>query len=651
LHAAVFWALSSLPLFAYAQAPSADKEAIDRRLVHEVENAAKISIQEGDTIFLERKEHIPASRLTKKASDYEGIVTGIVAPKNIVVHQRIDEVKLEPDGVTFRYAIHVEPGASSGGGRVQLTLNLIERTGLANTIKTSKQTHVITITPAKSKASDLALDFAGYRLYHGLAKERIEALAKKGVTVSIADQAKLPSLEKLNAEGTSLVLELDRWRRRAWIAHRHLIAARSSKDEKIASAAKAYLANLDKPDSELSGIPQQPQATQQPQGGGEKTAPVETLKPVAVEPVSKPGEGKPAGSLAPVSSYEQGSEGEEEEVESQRPAEKPKDKPAEKAATKPVVATTGPAEQAKAEGRTQEASLTEVLEGKAKEIPIPTYPRALIMDDPNVAYGGGVRIELANVKGVRGTSGTAPAIFYEASAAVTRFIGVDLTVPTALVSIDVQRAQSTYTMGNPLLSAKYRFNLPELGDRQPVLSLRGRWAIPIQPRHFIPPTDLGAEDFSMPAHFADTSAFLLAKTAVGLGFNAAWQASIVMLSLQAYSDYFFPVKNADDQTAFFTLSYGASVGVLPFGDVLGIFLEGRSASLLTGPRRTEFFTYLGARAHFADLIEPSVWLCLPVGSVNDATGLQIGFGLHVMYDVADAVTIGKSVRQDQPLLE
>jgi hypothetical protein len=155
----------------------------------------------------------------------------------------------------------------------------------------------------------------------------------------------------------------------------------------------------------------------------------------------------------------------------------------------------------------------------------------------------------------------------------------------------------------------------------------------------------------MPAHFADTTAFLLGKTALGLGFNAAYQANIVLVGLQAYTDYYFPVKNADDPTNFFTISYGASVGVVPFDGMIGAFLEARATSLLTGPRRTELFSYLGVRGHLADIVEPSLWLCLPIGSVTDVTGLQIGIGLHVMYDVADAISLGKASPSDRPLLE
>src|SRR5262249_19231985 len=162
------------------------------------------------------------------------------------------------------------------------------------------------------------------------------------------------------------------------------------------------------------------------------------------------------------------------------------------------------------------------------------------------------------------------------------------------------------------------FHLPEVGGRMPVLTVRGRWAIPIQPLHVVPPTQLGAEEFSQPAHFADLSAFLLEKSAFGLGVNAAWMTNIIYIGFQLYTDYFVPVSGANDREKFLAFNYGASVGVLPVGDLIGIFLETRAESIFAGPRRTEFFTYLGARAHF-EFVEPAVWLALPLGSVRDVT--------------------------------
>jgi hypothetical protein len=648
---------------AIAQTPE-EKQAVDQRLVHKVDFAAKLSIEEGDTLFIEKTEKIPAKRIAKKLADYEAIVTGVTAPKGIVVHDRIDDVKLEPAGdkitITFRYVVHADPGAS-GGGHVQLALKLIERTGLGNVVAEAKVKQTLHIVAPKSQLADLQQDFKGYRLYNALAKEKMDLLqTKAGIKLSLVDQGKLPALDRVGPETATTVFEFNRFRTRVWVAHRHLVQARASKDDKIAGAAKAYLSNLDKPESDLSGLPEGAavaKAETKPQA-------IETLKPERVEEVGGPKTGqkgagdKASSSITPLSSYEPGSESEEDEpTEPTRPKteEKPKGKegpkqpvaPGQKGETKVAQAGDEPAQPG-----LRKASVlggAELLEERelSKEIPIPLYSRALVLDDPNIAYAAGVRFQWASVKGIHSTSGIAPAFFYEGQAAITRNLGVELSVPTAFVSLDVQRAQATYVMGNPLLSAKYRFHLPEVNGRAPVLTVRARWAIPLQPLHAVPPTQLGAEEFSQPAHFDDLTAFLLEKSAFGAGVNAAWQTNIVYLGFQLYSDYYFPVSGANDQTSFLTMSYGASVGVLPFGDLVGFFLEGRAASLFAGPRRTEFFTYLGARGHFADFVEPAAWIAIPIGDVHDVSSFQFGGGLRFSYDIQDAIVLSKGSSRDR----
>jgi hypothetical protein len=164
------------------------------------------------------------------------------------------------------------------------------------------------------------------------------------------------------------------------------------------------------------------------------------------------------------------------------------------------------------------------------------------------------------------------------------------------------------------------------------------------------------EEFTQPAHFVDLSAFLLEKNGFGAGANAAWMSGLIYLGAQMYADYYVPVSGANDQSSFMALSYGASVGAMPIGDIFGVFLEGKATSLLAGPRRTEFFTYLGARGRFADLVEPAVWIALPLGSVHDVTGFQFGASLRFAYDVEDAIVLskssaGESSLQDRPLLK
>jgi hypothetical protein len=636
---------------AVAQTRPDDRATIDQRLVKRVDAAPKLEIQEGDTLFVEKREVVPSKRITKKIADYEAIVTGITQPKGIVVHLRADEVKLEPLGdktaIVFRYAIHAEPGAG-GAGKIGARLDLVERTGLANTIVQVKVSHEIKIVPSKATVAELASDFWGYRLYRKLAEEKISALERKSLNLTFADQGRIPTLERVAPEVALDVFEMERFRRRAWVAHRHLTAARASRDAAVAAAAKTYLDNLERPDDQLSGLPVI--------GGTGRPDPV-TLKPERTEPAPT-GQRSGDGTLAPITSYEPGVEGDEPDAE---PVQEPAPQPAEP--KEPVqIAKADP----NAPQQPQDPALVETpggdrrkdddfLGGRAtrNEVVIPDYPRTLVLDDVNIAHAGGIRFSYAAVE-LNGTSGLAPALFYYGQTALTRSFGIELTVPTVLINLDVPRARTRYLMGNPLLAAKYRFHLPEVEGRRPALTLRARWGIPISPLNTIPPTGYGAEEFSRPAHFADTYAFMLEKNNLGLGAQVAYQIGIVHSSLQLYFDYFFPVEsNAVDNSKFFTINWGAAVGVLPLeSDILGIYAEARTSSLLLGPGRTELFTYLGARSHFLEYLEGALWVSLPIGSVNRVTGFQLGADLRFSYDINEVITVGRSGgRQERGLLD
>lgn len=649
-----------------------ERAAIDRRLARIVEvKGQALTIEEGDTILLEVRELVPASRFTRKLGEYEGAVLGIGAPKGIVVHPRADELRLEPQGdkvaATLRYAIHADPGSAGlRGARLELTPTVLERTGLANSVAQMKRTFAVAVVPAKApKPAELAADFWGYRLYHGLASAKAAALAKKGVPgLSLADQGRVPSLDRASAELAAEVHAFERDRRRTWVAHRHLIAARTLQDPKVASLAGTYLANLDKPAEQLRDLPdvaivegqRPPPSDPIPPSGGQASG--ATLKPERVEPASGGKAGEGGDTLAPAGAYELGSDADDDEPipAPGAPAKDPAPAPAEakgSAPGQPVTVATGGGEGEAAAPRGGEQELPDddlLAARKAREIPIPSYPRSLVLDDPNVAHDLSVRFSFASID-LRGASAITPAIFYHGQLGITRAIGLEVTVPTALVSVDVERAQSVYVMGNPLVSAKYRLYLPEVEGRRPALTLRARWAIPISPLNNIPPTQLGAEEFSFPAHFVDTYAFLLEKTDLGLGVNAAWQVGMIYAGVQVYGDYFLPVSTALDQTSFPTLSYGVSAGVLPLGDLLGVYLEGRATSLFSGPTRTEFFTYLGARGRFADSMEVAAWGSLPIGSVARVSSIQFGFELRVAYDVVDVVTIGRTGSREADLLE
>lgn len=627
-----------------------DRATIDQRLTKRVEFAAKLSIEEGDTLFLERRELVPSKRITKKLGDYEGIVTGITAPKGIVVHARIDEIKLEPLGdktaVIFRYAIHSDP-QSTGGGKVALTLNLVERTGLANTVVSAKLQTEMKIVPFKATVGELTADFWGYRTYRKLAEEKMAGLERKNLRgLSLADQARLPTIDRVTTDVALEVFEFERARRRVWIAHRRLTAARGSSDTKISSAGKVFFDNLERPSDQLTGLPGAEQKQEEP---------VTTLKPDRVEPVGQSGQGTSGGgtTLAPVTSYEPGTEGDDPDIS--EPAQPdPRTEPGQaKAPDKPVEVATADPNQPPPDPTIGPGGKKEddFLDGRPRrrEIPIPTYPRGLVLDDVNIAHAGGVRYSHASVN-VGGTSATAPAIFYYAQAGVTRAFGIELTVPTVLIDLDVPRARTRYLMGNPLLAAKYRFHLPTIEGRQPALTVRARWGIPISPLNTIPPTTRGAEAFSRPAHFDDPYAFTLEKNDFGLGISAAYQIGMIFTGVQMYGDYFVPVSDSQDTQRFPTFSWGATVGVMPVGELLQIHLEGRSTTLISGPGRTDFFTYLGVRSRFIEHGEAAVWGALPIGPVNRVSGFQLGIDVRYTYDIQDAIILGTGAG-DRGILE
>ena len=141
------------------------------------------------------------------------------------------------------------------------------------------------------------------------------------------------------------------------------------------------------------------------------------------------------------------------------------------------------------------------------------------------------------------------------------------------------------------------------------------------------------------------------KTALGLGTNAAWQYDLFEVGLQLYLDYFTPVEGAQETTSFLAFSYGASFGVLPFGDLVGFFAEARAVSLFAGPRRTEFFAYLGARARLLDYLEPALWVGYPLGSVSNVSGLQVGLELRFSYDLEAIVEDSTTVERDDSIFE
>ncbi|MCA9552291.1 MAG: hypothetical protein KC933_19810, partial [Myxococcales bacterium] len=616
---------------------------VERRVANVQPSAAKHSVASGDTLFLERTVEAKPGVIRGGVTDYEGLVTGVVAPDGVVVHTRVDEVRLEPTSggtaIHFIYLIHADPGAR-GGGRVKLTLSLVERRGLANVVAKQEVTHWITVGGPEPSPRDLAASFYGYRHFAKRAQVGRAVLAKAGVQVSLREDVRMPPLNRANDKVTARVFTFIQDRDRLWSAHRQLVAASKSGDAKVANAARAYLNALDAPDDGLSGLPDVAlvEGAAPPPAPPPPSSTIVRLEPTASEPAG--GGGSPSGGgapLTPVGSYDSTGDS---EAEPTLPSRRRTDEltPEELAATAepPKPPTAAPkADQPPADELVEEVSDDPFSDGGARRyLRIPSYSRGLVLDDPNIAFGGAFRMAWANAKVL--VPAVASAFFLDAQFALTRYLGAELTIPTQYVNVDVEGARSVFAMGKPLVALKWRLFLPDVLGRRPALTLRTRVGIPFSPLHTVPPSWV-AENFTREVHFADTYAFFMEKTNVGLGASAAWQYQLFYFGAQFYTDYFIPVAGSVDPTSFFTLNYGVSFGALPFGDLVGFYAEARATSLLAGPGRTEFFTYFGARARFFEHLEPALWIAFPLGSVRNANTFQIGAEIRFSYDLYDVL--------------
>ena len=225
---------------------SAEKKVVGKRLAHVVNYRRSVKIEEGDTLFVVHRVKVRRKRVRGNELDYEAIVDGVRAPKGISIDERVDNITIRSARknrleVTFRYAINVLPGTRRGG-RVNFKLKLIAREGLSGAVLTVPLSHKVKVRPAKPSAVDLAADFHGHRIYKKLAHDRLKALARKGIKgLSMRANARIPAIVGVGRQITSQVAEFDKWRRRMWIAYRHLLVAKSLADRALAAQAKTYL--------------------------------------------------------------------------------------------------------------------------------------------------------------------------------------------------------------------------------------------------------------------------------------------------------------------------------------------------------------------------------------------------------------------------
>lgn len=612
-------------------APLTDKELalVEARVAPHVVNERKLSLERGGTVFIKASMRVPEKRLKGGPGDYIGLVTNVRAPNDIVVHVETDSWKFEKKGNDFEveitYVVHASPTISKGG-EVWASLKLLDRLGIGNEVKSEKIRLAISIVEPKPTVYQLAADFRGYRHFQALAKERRNKLAPRGVTLSLKDLDPPPQLVRASDQVIAEVQEFGRWRKRMWSAERHLQAASRSTDRATAALAKRYLALLDAKDDALGDLP---------------LALTETKEAPVTSGVTQLGDG--SSSKDPKSPKPRTGPGEIEELQPLETTVLPDEPEPSSRRDDPSADTKPPTETAP---KKEEAVVEDVLTlMKKREVHIPRYTRGLILDDPNVGFSFATRMGWANAQ-VRGETSLSPAWFFSAQAGLTDDLGVELTVPLSFVRLDLTREPSLIYMGNPQVAAKYRFFLPEIAGRRATIVPRVRWGIPLQGQQTVPPTLLQARDFTVEPHFADLYAFLLEKHAIGGGASAAWDYSMLHIAAQLYLDAYIPTPSSDDPLSFLVISYGLSVGVRPI-EYAGAFLEARGTGLLAGPGRHEVFTYFGVKGYLFDHIEPAIWVSLPLGSVGDVTGFQLGAELRFTYDIDGVIRYGKGRQSDR----
>lgn len=588
---------------AAAQSSPAELEAIEERLVSIVPSRPELEVERGGTRFVEHRVRLPASLRDLTEAEVEPRVTGISTPRSVGVAPQPDLFALRDGVMRWLVVLHVAPDAAPGESvAVRYELNLIERGGIGNSRARSMVRAQVRVTEARVQPRDLALDFAGHRRHRARAAQIARRMASVGFRLDLDESASIPSMDRLKPKGVALVRQFVRERHRMNVAARHLAAARRASDPELREIAEAYWRNRDRPPSAWRGVPE-----------------ISLLEDPA-DPTPKSSE-TDEGVLAPIATYTPGTDRPDPPPASPAPSGPSEDEAPTEAERPPPV--TGGAGASVAD---PDAELRRERAGEAAPT-LPAYRRGLTLADPNIAFGGSVRLVWAEAT-VR-EKALAAAIFYQAQAALTRDLGVEVTVPTQLVSLRDVNAEGVYTNGNPLVALKYRFHLPRWGRRRPALTARARLGVPFSPPSKLPPSDITAEEFTQQVYFVDTWAFLADYWTTGIGASLGWAHRFVSVSAELHLDYHAPLD--EDDLGLFTVSYGAGVGLSPVEWITG-WAEARATSLVTGLARTEMMAYLGARSRFFGAFEPGAYLGVPIGSIADASSLHVGVDVRISFD-------------------
>ena len=619
---------------------SEEKSVLGERLGRTRNAKANLRIERGDTVFVVRTVTVPRRELPGKSLDYEGIVSAIKTSKGLFVDDRIDRISFVPAPrnkvtVSLRYAVGVLPDAKKNGN-VSFRLSLVKRKGFGEVALSLDGKHKVRVRRPIASAMDLSADFRGYRIYRLLAAKHAAALKQRGVRgLTLTQGSRLPPMVKMSPTVVNGVFQFDRWKRRMWIAHRHLITAANLKDQTLSGLAESYLANLDQPKEKIAHLLKIPM----------KINP-DKIAEAQVQDLSDESSGAQASAQSNANS--ESSDIVEPLNERSTPSNnRPTRKRPRLEPTKPAQRTTieaiSPSKSETAEAEVKSKNVGTELDYIRGQKAIPSHPRFLRLSDPNVSFGGAVRLNYQEVT----TTETAkvPTMFAELQVPLTTDFGVGFTLPLAYVDVDLARTETVITIGNPILEAKYRFHLPEISSSRPSIAVRTTWAIPASHSQKISPTTLPAEEFVLAAEFTETSAFLYERHALGGGLSSSWTLGPIHFGAEVLFEYLLPISDGLSTTTFPILSYGAAVGYRPFGELLGVYLESQGATLLLGPRRNEVTTYGGVRSQAFDFIELAAWAAVTVAPDARPTNLSVGGELRFVYDVDSLIIFGSSTRK------
>jgi len=623
----------------------AEKKVIGKRLAPVVNYRRAIALERGETLFVVRRVKVERGKIRGGVSNYEGVITGFRGPRGLLVDPRIDQVKFKPKGksieVTFRYAVMAMPGVNNGG-RIFFTLKLIERAGIGASVVSVPLNHKVKIKRPKPSAVDLTADFYGYRVYKKLAREKLTELRNKGIDgLRLDEAAELPAQIGTPKKLLADVLNFDKWRRRTFIARRHLAAAVKARDRSVAALARKYLRLIDAPDSKIADLPAIPLVEgAAPMAAGK----VETLEPeVATAPRKKeptpppPRKTKPKKTDGVVELQPLGpADSKPKPVDPRRREREPEPEVEEK--PEPVAVTP--------ESTMEPADVEAIEELRRRQgTPIDSHPRFLTLEDSNIGFSFATRFAYATMS--RPENALVLTWLGIGQISLWRDIGLELTTGLAYVDAEIPRTEPIVQGGNILAALKYRLHLPEVLAGRPELTFRLRYTIPVSPPQDIQPGGLPSDVYYRPANYSDLNTFLIDKHGPGGGFGTSWRFGIAHLGAQLHGDYYLAVGAAREQLEFFSLAWGASVGVLPLDDLLGVYAEVKGATTFVGPNRTEVQGYLGARVRPTELFEFGVWASLPFGSILAVSGIQFGAELRVVYDVDSLELAGAGRRSGE----